>query len=107
MPALARAWTSLDGAPVRAGLAWLVPAERLLDDLPPSDRADVVVVLDAGGLGLDRALLAAAAPRLVAAVAPGAEAGLVDLLRRAGAPVVPARPAEASGRMVPARRGRG
>jgi hypothetical protein len=100
MPALARAWTSVDGAPVRAGLAWLVPVDRLLDDLPPSDRADVVVVLDAGGLGLDRALLAAAAPRLVAAVTPGAEAGLVDLLRRAGAPVVPAGPPDASVRMV-------
>ena len=67
--------------PVRFGLAWFTPTEQLLQALPAPDRADVVVVLDAGRLGIDRALLAAAAPRVVAAVPPGGRAGSADAAR--------------------------
>ena len=102
---LARAWTPTDdGPPVRAGLAWFTPTERLLAELPPPDRADVVVVVDAGGVGVDRALLGAAAPRLLAVAAPGARAGgttLLSLLYRASALVIRGRSTEKPGRVVP------
>ena len=95
---LARAWTPTDdGPPVRAGLAWFTPTERLLAALPPPDRADVVVVVDAAGVGVDRALLGAAAPRLLAVAAPGARAGgttLLSLLYRASALVIRGRSTE-------------
>lgn len=100
---LAAAWLPTDGSPARFGLAWFTPAARLLEELPAPDRADVVVVLDAGTLGLDRALLAAAAPRIVAAVAPGGRTGsgtLLSLLNRASAVVIRGRAAETSGRVV-------
>ena len=63
----------------------------------------MVVVLDAGRLGLDRALLAAAAPRVVAAVPPGGRSGsatLLGLLNRASALVIRGRAGEAPGRVV-------
>lgn len=100
---LARAWFPADGSPSRFGLAWFAPADRLLDELPAPDRADVVVVLDAGRLGVDRGLLAAAAPRVVAVSAPGSRAGtatLLGLLNRASALVIRGRSAPA-GRVVP------
>ena len=102
---LARAWTPTDdGPPVRAGLAWFTPTERLLAALPPPDRADVVVVVDAAGVGVDRALLGAAAPRLLAVAAPGTRAGgttLLSLLYRASALVIRGRSTERPGRVVP------
>lgn len=102
-PSLAHAWTPVEGnGAVRTGLVWLPPVDRLLEELPPPDRADVVVVLGAGGLGLDRALVAAAAPRVVAAAAPGAKADgatLLGLLREASAPVVRGS-ADSEGRVV-------
>jgi hypothetical protein len=103
---LARAWTPTDdGPPVRAGLAWFTPTERLLVTLPPPDRADVVVVVDAAGVGVDRALLGAAAPRLLAVAAPGARAGgttLLSLLYRASALVIRGRSTgKPGGRVVP------
>jgi hypothetical protein len=64
----------------------------------------VVVVLDAGNVGLDRALLAAAAPRLVAAVTSGGRSGpgtLLGLLQRASALVIRGRAAGTTGRVVP------
>jgi hypothetical protein len=91
------------GSPVRWGLAWFTPADRLLEELPAPDRADVLVVLDADALGLDRALLAAAAPRIVAAVAPGRRSGpatLLALLNRASALVIHGRAAAPPGRVV-------
>jgi hypothetical protein len=101
---LARAWTPTDdGPPVRAGLAWFTPTERLLAALPPPDRADVVVVVDAAGVGVDRALLGAAAPRLLAVAAPGARAGgatLLSLLYRASALVIRGRSTEKPGGRV-------
>ena len=89
---------------LRPGLAWFTPTERLLAELPPPDRADVVVVVDAGGVGVDRALLGAAAPRLLAVAAPGARAGgtnLLSLLYRASALVIRGRSTETPGRVVP------
>jgi hypothetical protein len=102
---LARAWMAADdGVPARTGLAWFTPTERLLADLPPPDGADVVVVVDAGGAGVDRALLGAAAPRLLAVAAPGTRAGgttLLSLLYRAGALVIRGRSTDTPGRVVP------
>lgn len=100
---LAAAWLPADRSPARFGLAWFTPADRLLEELPAPDRADVVVVLDAGTLGLDRALLAAAAPRIVAAVVPGgrtASGTLLSLLNRASAVVIRGRAAATPGRVV-------
>jgi hypothetical protein len=106
---LARAWTPTDdGPPVRAGLAWFTPTERLLAELPPPDRADVVVVVDAAGVGVDRALVGAAAPRLLAVAAPGTRAGgttLLSLLYRASALVIRGRSTEKPGRVVPLTQG--
>ena len=71
--------------------------------LPAPDRADVVVVLDAGRLGIDRALLAAAAPRVVAVVPPGGRTGsatLLGLLNRASALVIRGRSPDTPGRVV-------
>jgi hypothetical protein len=101
--ALVQAWLPGDGSAARFGLVWFTPVDRLLEELPAPDRADVVVVLDAGTLGMDRALLAAAAPRIVAAVAPGGRTGpgtLLGLLNRASALVIRGRAAESSGRVV-------
>jgi hypothetical protein len=101
--ALVRAWLPQDGSPPRFGLAWFVPADQLLEELPAADRADVVVALDAGTLGMDRVLLAAAAPRIVAAVAPGGRTGpatLLGLLHRASALVIRGRAPETPGRVV-------
>jgi hypothetical protein len=95
-PRLAAAWAGPDDAPGRPagpfGLVAFVTTERLLAALPPPDSADVVVVHRAGGMGVERLLLAAVAPRLLA-VGPAvgrAEVGseLLDVLRRAAAPVV-------------------
>ena len=111
VPALVSAWTagSAPDAPAPAcgrghlGFVWFARTEQLLEALPAADRADVVVVLDAGSVGVDRALLAAAAPRLVAAVAPGRRAGtatLSGLLNRASALVIRGRAARTAGRVV-------
>jgi hypothetical protein len=100
---LAQAWTRA-GTGARFGLVWFAPTERLLAELPPPDRADVVVVLDAGHVGIDRALVAAAAPRLLAVAAPGTRAGgstLLGLLSRASALVIHGHAAETAARVVP------
>jgi hypothetical protein len=114
-PALARAWVgpsrprtdASPGGPApaapRLGLVWFAPVDQLLAQLPAPDRADVVVVLDAGRLGIDRALLAAAAPRVVATVPPGGRSGsatLLGLLNRASALVIRGRSPEMAGRVV-------
>jgi hypothetical protein len=79
----------------RFGLAAFVPVEDLLAALPPPDSADVVVVHRAAGLGLERLLLAAVAPRLVATADPDDRpggSGLLGVLRRIAAPVAPGVP---------------
>lgn len=101
---LARAWTHGDTGPVRFGLVWFAPTERLLTELPPPDRADVVVVLDAGRVGIDRALICAAAPRMLAVAGRGSRSGgstLLGLLSRASALVIRGRSPETPGRVVP------
>jgi hypothetical protein len=103
-PALAQVWSAEAAGPARFGFVWFTRTAPLLDELPGPDRADVVVVLDAARLGLDRALLAAAAPRLVVTAASGARAGaatLLGLLHRASALVIRGRAPETTGRVVP------
>jgi len=101
---LARAWTSSGAGAPRFGLVWFVPMEQLLGELPPPDRADVVVVLDAGRVGIDRALACAAAPRVLAVAGPASRAGgstLLGLLYRASALVIRGRASAPPGRVVP------
>jgi hypothetical protein len=104
-PRLAAAWTALaEHDPAALGLASFVPAQPLLSSLPPADSADIVLVLGAAGLGVERLLLAAVAPRLVAVVGPGAARDdtptLLSVLQRASALVIRGRTA-AGGRVVP------
>lgn len=103
-PGLAQAWTARAGQPAAFGLASFVPMETLLTSLPASDSADAVIVLGAGGLGVERLLLTAVAPRMIAVVAPGdAPEGsptLLSVLRRASALVIRGR-AHAGARVVP------
>lgn len=91
-PTLAAAWTR-PGAPNHGlGMACLIPIEPLLSQLPPADSADVVLVLGAAGMGVERLLLAAVAPRMVAIVGPGqgpdTSPSMLSVLRRAGALVI-------------------
>ncbi len=106
-PALAAAWDALgEQGSAGLGMATLVTAERLLSALPPADSADVVVVLGAANLGVERLLLAAVAPRMIAVVEPGPrqtdEPTLVSVLRRATTLVIRGRAnPPTSGRVVP------
>ncbi|MFC5996057.1 hypothetical protein ACFQE5_17770 [Pseudonocardia hispaniensis] len=74
------------------GLVSLVAADRLLEKLPGPDVADVVILLGAAEHGVDRLLLAAVAPRLVAVVGtsarPSRAPSLLSVLYRANALVV-------------------
>jgi hypothetical protein len=67
------------------------------------DSADVVIVLGAGRLGVERLLLSAVAPRIVAVVGPGDgrddRPTLLSVLQRASALVIRGRPT--GGRVVP------
>ncbi|GAA4687627.1 hypothetical protein GCM10023215_24160 [Pseudonocardia yuanmonensis] len=88
------------------GFVWSVPLEALLSRLPADDVLDAVVVLDAGELSVERLLVAAAAPRLLAVADSRAhpdEGGptVLGALQRAAAPVVaPPRPPDPGGRVV-------
>jgi hypothetical protein len=103
-PQLAAAWAAIAGTdPTALGLAAFVPASALLTAIPPGDTADVVMALGASGLGVERLLLTAVAPRMIAVVGPGAPAGpptLVSVLQRASALVIRGR-SNAAGRVVP------
>jgi hypothetical protein len=103
-PGLAAAWTALaESTPAALGFASFVPVEPLLSALPPIDSADVVLVLGAGGLGVERLLLSAVAPRIVGVVGRGDarsdDPTLLSVLQRASALVIRGRPA--GGRVVP------
>jgi hypothetical protein len=103
-PRLAAAWRDLgETTPTALGFVSIVPVEPLLSTLPPPDSADVVLVLGAGGLGVERLLLSAVAPRLVAVVGPDDTRGdsptLLSVLQRASALVVRGR--TTGGRVVP------
>jgi hypothetical protein len=92
-PQLARAWSVLaEDDPAALGLASFLPAEALLTAVPAPDSADVVLVLGAAGLGVERLLLTAIAPRMVAVVGPGEQSDdsptLLSVLRRASALVI-------------------
>lgn len=105
-PRLATSWEGLARTePAALGFVCLRPVEALLDAAPPPDSVDVVLVLGAERLGMERLLLTAVAPRLVAVVTPGAAtedaSTLLGVLRRAAAPVIPGpRPAPLA-RVVP------
>ncbi|TQM16068.1 hypothetical protein [Pseudonocardia kunmingensis] len=103
-PRLAEAWSALaERDPTALGLASFVPVAPLLSALPAPDSADIVLVLGARGLGVERLLLAAVAPRLVAVVGPGDERddppSMVDVLQRASALVIRGRATR--GRVLP------
>lgn len=102
-PRLAKAWTVLGGRGTTAfGLACLLPMDALLSAVPAPDSADVVVVLEAAQLGVERLLLTAVAPRMIAAVGPGPRRddapSLLHVLRRAAAVVIRGLPAGGGGR---------
>jgi hypothetical protein len=97
-PGLAQAWSRLSSTePSALGFACLRAAPDLLGAMPGPDAADVVLVLGAQRLGVERLLLAAVAPRLVAVVPHGArrEAAptMLSVLERASALVIRGRPA--------------
>jgi hypothetical protein len=81
-----------------------VPLEELLTALPGTDTLDIVILLDAAELGVNRLLVTGAAPRLVAIAAGARRSGtntLLGVLAQAGAPVVRGQsPALGSGRVV-------
>jgi hypothetical protein len=104
-PGLAEAWerAAVAGA-AGFGFVWPVPLEELLTALPGTDALDIVILLDAAELGVNRLLVTGAAPRL-AAVASGARRSgtntLLGVLAQAGAPAVLGQsPALGSGRVV-------
>lgn len=102
-PRLAATWAELGPHdPAGLGFVCLRPLEALLTALPEPDSADVVIVLGAHRLGVERLLLAAAAPRLIAVVPPGelpeAAPTALSVLQRAVAPVIRGR--GATGRNV-------
>lgn len=83
---LARGW-----AEGRRGFVWAVPLDTLLLRLPAADQLDAVLVLDAAELAVERLLVAAAAPRLLAVAdrTPAATGPtLLGALEKAHAPVV-------------------
>ncbi|WP_433557371.1 hypothetical protein ACQPWY_37250 [Pseudonocardia xinjiangensis] len=108
-PQLADAWTALARTdPAALGLVVFLPVEALLTAVPPADSADVVLVLGAGGLGVERLLLTAVAPRMFAVVAtdePQSDTDtdtptLASVLRRASALVIRSGPTGGA-RVVP------
>lgn len=107
-PRLAQAWTAAsESGSGGFGLAWFVEIDRLLDRLPGTDQADVVFVLGASELGVERLLLTAVAPRLVAVCGAGGQRcgddpTMCSVLARASALVLRRPPAGRStrGRVV-------
>lgn len=100
-PRLAEAWETLGGNAL--GLACFQPIDGLLSSVPEPDAADAVIVLGAARLGVERLLLTAVAPRLIAVVAAGEQPegspSLLSVLQRASALVI--RRQVATGRVVP------
>lgn len=98
-PRLADWWsTTIAQDPSALGVASFVPMDKLLVALPPADTADAVLVVGAGKLGVERLLLTAVAPRMIAAVAPGerpeSSPSLLSVLQRASALVIRGRSGE-------------
>lgn len=90
-PMLADAWRR-HGRADSLGFACFTTVDHLLSNLPAPDSADVVIVVGAADLGVERLLLAAVAPRLVAVLRPGQEAetapSMISILLRASALVI-------------------
>ncbi len=90
-PRLAAAWTA-PGSSRALGLAWFTTVDGLLSALPEVDTADVVVVLGAARMGVERLLLTAVAPRMIAVRGPGEATDdaptLLSVLHRASAVVI-------------------
>lgn len=103
-PRLATAWTELaEREPAALGLACFLRTDALLAGVPSADSADVVLVLGAAGLGVERLLLTAVAPRMIAVVGPGKRPDgaptLLSVLQRASALVIRGR-STANGQVV-------
>ncbi|MEJ3655757.1 hypothetical protein WEH80_22565 [Actinomycetes bacterium KLBMP 9759] len=100
-PRLAESWRAEPGA---LGLAAFVPIDTLLFDVPPADSADVVLVVGAARLGVERLLLTAVAPRMIAAVAPDEPReeppSLLSVLQRASALSIRGRTTRGNGKVV-------
>ena len=95
-PRVADAWEAAGAERTSAyGIAWFVEADRLMSAMPGEDTVDVVLLLGAADLGVDRLMLTAAAPRLAAVVAPGVRQAdgptLLGVMQRASALVVAGR----------------
>ncbi|GAY11102.1 superfamily I DNA and RNA helicases and helicase subunits-like [Pseudonocardia sp. N23] len=95
-PRVAEAWEAASAEHSSAyGLAWFVEADRLMSSLPGEDTVDVVLLLGAADLGVDRLLLTAVAPRLAAVVGPGVRQAdgptLLGVMQRASALVIAGR----------------
>ncbi|MCW0212118.1 MAG: hypothetical protein OJJ54_02075 [Pseudonocardia sp.] len=104
-PGLAEDWArAAESGATGFGLVWPVPLEKLLTALPGTDTLDMVILLDAAELGVNRLMVSGAAPRLVAVASGARRSGtdtLLGVLTQAGAPVVRGRtPATGSGRVV-------
>lgn len=101
-PRLADAWEASHGQSL--GLACFVRSEALLCAVPAPDSVDVVVVLGAAQLGVERLLLTAVAPRMIAAVAPEEQPEgsptLLSVLQRAAALVIRGADSRRSDRIV-------
>jgi hypothetical protein len=117
-PRLAASWTALgEHDPAALGVASFLRMDALLSAVPPPDSADVVLVLGAARLGVERLLLAAVAPRMLAVLGPGERPDnaptLLSVLQRASALVIRGRPSRGcvvqltpgASRAVPARVG--
>lgn len=92
-PRLASTWAELaPHDPAGLGFVCLRPIDALLSAMPEPDSADVVIVLGAHRLGVERLLLTAAAPRLIAVVPPGEtpeeSPTALSVLERAATPVI-------------------
>jgi len=106
-PRLAAAWSDFgDDRAGGAGLGMVcfLPMEKLLTALPPTDTADVVVVLGVAQMGVERLLLTAVAPRFIAVVGPGeptkAAPTLLSVLQRAMTLVIRGGSAASKGRVA-------
>jgi hypothetical protein len=94
-PNLAETWADVRAGQATPGTVRFVPLDELLSALPEPDQADLVLLLDAGALGAENLLVAAAAPRLLAVSTSGSNAAgpkgsdtVLATLRAAGVPVV-------------------
>ncbi len=106
-PRLAAAWSGFDddrAGGAGLGMACFLPVGKLLSALPPADTADLVVVLGAARMGVERLLLTAVAPRFIAVVDPGgrtkAAPTVLSVLHRAKTVVIRGGAAAPNGRVV-------